>query len=176
MRSTCASTAAGVVFIVDAIPFIVRPAATRPSSSSSAGVEAAGAPHGADQRADDHRVEHRAAGGDLADRPAELVALGDAVLEQVGVAGGALRQQRHGVVGVVVLAEDDDAGARMDLADLLDGVDALTLEVRRHPDVGHDDVGVQLGGAGDERVVVLGDADDLDVGDHEPASPARLPG
>ena len=52
----------------------------------------------------------------------------------------------------------------MDLADLLDGVDALALEVRWHADVGHDDVGVQLGGTGDERVVVLGDADHLDVG------------
>ena len=35
----------------------------------------------------------------------------------------------------------------------------------------HDHVGVQLGGAGDERVVVLGDADHLDVGiarEHRP--------
>ena len=52
----------------------------------------------------------------------------------------------------------------MDLADLLGGVDPLALEVRRHADVGHDHVGVQLGGAGDEAVVVLGDANHLDVG------------
>ena len=147
-----------------AIALIVRPAAICESSSSSSRAQPAGAPHGVHQGADDHRVEHRAAGGDLADRPRQLVALGDAVLQQVGVPGRALRQQRHGVLGVVVLAEDHDAGARMDLADLLDGVDALALEVRWHADVGDDDVGVQLGGAGDERVVVLGHADHLDVG------------
>ena len=38
------------------------------------------------ERLDDLRVEHRAAGRDLAHRAGELVALGDAVLEEVGVA------------------------------------------------------------------------------------------
>ncbi len=128
------------------------------------GTEAAGSPDRVDQRRHDHGVEHRATGGHLADRSGELVALGDAVLQEVGVPGGAFGEQRHRVVGVVVLAEDDDAGAGVTLADLLAGVDALGLEVRRHADVADDDVGMGLAGAGDERVVVLGDADHLDVG------------
>ena len=128
------------------------------------GAEPAGPSDRVDQCRHDDGVEHRSAGGHLSDRPGELVALGDAVLQQVGVPGGTLGEQRHRVVGVVVLAEDDDAGAGVALADLLARVDALGLEVRRHADVAHDDVGMGLAGAGDERVVVLGDADHLDVG------------
>ena len=47
--------------------------------------------------------------------------------KQVRVAGGALGEQRDGVLGVVVLAEDHDTGAGMTLADLLAGVDALRM-------------------------------------------------
>ena len=119
---------------------------------------------GPDERADDRRVQHRAAGRHLPDGLGQLVALGDAVLQQVGVAGRALGQQRDGVVGVVVLGEDHDAGARVALADLLAGVDALTLEVRGHPDVGHDHLRLVGLRTGDERVVVLRRGDDVEVG------------
>ena len=47
------------------------------------------------QRLDDLRVEHRPAGRDLAHGAGELVALGDAVLQEVGVAGGAVAEQRR---------------------------------------------------------------------------------
>ena len=90
---------------------------------------------------DDRRVERGAAGGHRADGLHQLVALGDAVLQQVGVAGRALAQQGDGVLGVVVLREHDDAGARVvALAHLLGRLDALALEARRHADVGDDDL------------------------------------
>ena len=126
--------------------------------------EPAGPSDRVDQGRHDHGIEHRTARRHLADRPGELVALGNAVLQQVCVARGTFGEQRHRVVGVVVLAEDDDAGAGVALADLLAGIDALGLEVRRHADVTHDDVGMGFARTGDERVVVLGDADHLDVG------------
>ena len=103
----------------------------------------------------------------------ELVALGDAVLQQVGVAGRAVGEQRDRVLGVVVLREDDDAGAGVALAQLLGRVDALVLEARRHADVGDEHLGRGGFGAGDELVVVAGDADDLEV--RLEASSARTP-
>ena len=141
------------------------------SSASSSGEIAFDRAHRVDQGADDRGVEHRAAGGHLADGPGELVALGDPVLQQVGVPGRALGQERDGVVGVVVLREDDDAGAGVALADLLAAVDALVLEVRRHADVGDDHLRGGRVGARDQPVVVLGDANDLQVGlalEHRP--------
>ena len=128
------------------------------------GVEAAGAAHRADECADHGGVEHRAAGGDFTNRPGQLVALGDAILEQVGVAGGALRQQRDRVVGVVVLAEDDDARAGMALADELARLDAFAMEVGWHADVADHDVRRRGLCAGDETIVILCLADDLEVG------------
>jgi hypothetical protein len=50
------------------------------------------------------------------------------------------------------------------LADLFAGVDPLRLEVRRHADVADDHIGIGLLCTGDERVVVLGHADDANVG------------
>ena len=97
--------------------------------------------HRPHQRLDDGGVERGAAGGHGPDGVDELVALGDVVLQQVAVAGGALGQQRDRVLGIVVLGEDHDAGAGVALADLLGRVDALALERRRHPDVGHEHLG-----------------------------------
>ena len=115
------------------------------------------------QPVDDHRVEGGAAGRHGADRLHELVALGDAVLQLVGVAGRALAEERDGVLGVVVLGEHDDAGARVVPAHLLRRLDALALEARGHADVGDDDLGGGRDGTGEELVVVGGDADDLEV-------------
>jgi hypothetical protein len=130
------------------------------------GGQAADTRHRVHERLDDLRIEHRAAGCDLAYRSGELVALGDAVLEQVRVAGGAVGEQRDRVLGIVVLREHDHAGAGMALAELLRGVDALPLEGRRHPDVGHEHLRRGRFGARDQLVVVAGRADDLEVGFH----------
>ena len=120
---------------------------------------------------DDRGVEHRSTGGHFANRPGQLVALGDAILEQVGVTGGAFGQQGDRVVGVVVLAEDHDAGAGMALADQLAGLDALAVEVRWHADVADHHVRRGSLGAGDETIVVLGVTDDLEIGSGARASP-----
>ena len=88
---------------------------------------------------------------------------GDVVLQEVPVAGRALGQQRDGVLGVVVLREDHDAGARMPLAHLLGRVDALAVERRGHPDVGDEDLGLERGGPLHHLVVVGGDPDDPEV-------------
>ena len=117
----------------------------------------------ANERVDDGGVECVAAGRHGADRVDELIALGDMVLQQVAVAGRTLGEQRHRVLGVVVLGEDHDAGARMPLAHLLGRVDALPIEVRGHPDVGDQDLGVQRGGFLHDLVVVGGDPDDPEV-------------
>ena len=77
------------------------------------------------ERLDDLGIEHRAAGRDLAHGAGELVALGDPVLQEVRVAGGAVGEQRDRVFGIVVLRQHDDAGAGMALAELLRRVDAL---------------------------------------------------
>ena len=72
-------------------------------------------------------------------------------------------QQRDRVLGIVVLGKDDNPGAGVALTDFLRGVDPLGLEVRRHPDVGHEHVGNVLLGARDQFVVVGGDGDDLEI-------------
>src|SRR5437868_4022044 len=51
----------------------------------------------------------------------------------------------------------------MPLAHLLGGVDALRLEGWRHPDIRDDDMGMRLGRAGDQLVVVARHAHDFDV-------------
>ena len=111
-----------------AIALIGRPSATWCSSSSSAAVSPPSSGDRLHERLDDLRVEHRAAGRDLAHGARELVALGDAVLQEVGVARRAVGEQRDRVLGVVVLRQHDHAGARVALAQLLRRVDALLLE------------------------------------------------
>ena len=133
--STASFTAAGVVPCDAAMALIGLPSATSRSSSSSSSVSVVVGVR-LHERLDDLRVDHRPAGRDLAHGAGELVALGDAVLEQVGVAGGAVGEERDRVLGVVELREHDDPGAGVALADLLRRVDALLLEVRRHADVG----------------------------------------
>ena len=111
----------------------------------------------ADQGVDDGGVERRPPGGHRPHRVDQLVALGDVVLQQVAVTGRALGHQGDGVLGVVVLGQDDHAGTRAPLADLAGGLDPFPLEGGRHPDVGHQHMG--LGGQDPlhQAVVVLGD-------------------
>ncbi len=118
---------------------------------------------GLDERLDDLRVEHRSTRRDLAHGACELVALGDPVLEEVCVPRGSVGEQGDRVVGVVVLREDDDSGARVPLAELLGGVDALLLEARWHADIGHEHLGSGGLGTGDQGVVVVGRTHHFDV-------------
>ncbi len=117
----------------------------------------------AHQRLDDGGVEGGAAGRDHADGFDELVALGEVVLQEIAVAGRTLGEQRHGVLGVVVLREDHDAGTGVALAHLFGRVDPLAVERRRHADVGDEHVGSRRRGPGHGLVVVRADADDLQV-------------
>ncbi len=118
---------------------------------------------GVHHRLDDGGVEHRAAGGDGPHRPGQLVALGDVVLQEIGTPRRALVEQRDGVLGVVELRQDDDAGPGVALADLVRRLDALVLEAGGHPDVGDDHLGGELAGPVHELVVVGGGAHDLHV-------------
>ena len=162
--STSASMASGAVRRATAMALIGLPSATMLSSSSSARVRPPGETTGADQRLDDRGVQRGAAGGHRADRIHQLVSLGHVVLEQVAVAGRALGQQRDGVLGVLVLGQDHDPGPRVPLAQLLRRVDALPLERRRHPDVGHEHLRVGGGRAVHQLVVVGGHAHHGQVG------------
>ena len=66
----------------------------------------------ADELRDDGRVERRAALGDAAHRRGELVHVGDAVLQQVADALGALAEQLHRVGRLDVLRQDEHARSR----------------------------------------------------------------
>jgi hypothetical protein len=72
-------------------------------------------------------------------------------------------EQREGVVGVVVLAEDDDAHVGVGLAEAVGGADALVGAGGGHADVGEDDVGVVLVDGGVEGVEVGAGGDDAEV-------------
>ena len=129
-----------------------------------------------DELVDDAGIEGRAARGHGPHGVDQLVALGDAILEQVAVAGRPFGQQRDRVLGVVELAEDHDAGARVQLADHLGRLDPLALEARRHADVGDDHLRCRRIRAGHEAVVVGGLAHDLDVGVPGRAAPGPRSG
>ncbi len=118
---------------------------------------------GGDKRVDDLRVDHRAACRDLGDGADELVDVGDPLLQQVGPPLGPFVEELERVAGLHVLAEDHDADAGVRGPDRLGGADALVGAGRRHPDVGHDDVGLVLGHEGEERIEVFAGADHLDV-------------
>ncbi len=89
---------------------------------------------------DDGRIERRAAFRDATHGRAELLHVGDAVLEQVADALGALRQELHRVTGLDVLREDEHARLRVLLANLLRRLQPLVGVRRRHADVDDRDV------------------------------------
>src|SRR5919198_5197709 len=74
---------------------------------------------------EDLLVDRRAAGLDPPHSLGEVVDVGDALLEQVADALGAVAEQPHGSLGVGVGGEDEHAGARVALADLVRGADPL---------------------------------------------------
>ena len=143
MLVTCFSTARSVTNIRSAIAWFERPSAISSSTSRSRGVSSPDwvvLALASDELVDDGGVERRAALGDTADGGRELVDVGDAILEQVADALGALREQLQRVAGLDVLREDEHADARVALADLLGRAQALVGVGRRHPDVHDRDV------------------------------------
>ncbi len=113
---------------------------------------------------DDRGVEHAPAGRDLADRSDQLVAVADAILEEIRVARRAVAQQRDRVLGLVVLRQHHHTGAGMLEPHDARRLDAFALEARRHADVGHQYIGLGVVGALQDAVVVLRHADHLEVG------------
>ena len=93
-----------------------------------------------DELAHDGRIERRAAVRDAAHGRAELLEVGDPVLEEVADALGARLEQRHRVAGLDVLREEQDADVGMPLADLARCDEPLVGVRRRHADVDHGDV------------------------------------
>src|ERR1700683_4319365 len=161
--STSASTASGGNPLVTAIALIGLPSATMESNSSSAGGRAPSEGNRRTRAAQGARTGRFAAGGDGPDGVHQLVTLGDVVLQEVAVASRTLGQEGHGVLGIVVLRQNDDPGPRVPLADLLGGVDPFPIEGGGHPDVRDQDLGRQSGGALHHLVVVGRHADDLEV-------------
>ena len=96
-----------------------------------------------DQRLDHLRVDDRAA----ARRPRrrrrdQLLAIAQSrSLSRYARRVGPALEQREAVRGVGVLADHDDADRGVGLAQPVGERDPLVLARRRHPDVGHDDVG-----------------------------------
>ena len=113
----------------------------------------------------DHlRVDQRASERDRPDGAEELVEIVDVLLQDVGAPGAAGVQQRECVARVRVLAQDDDAEARVRLSQASGGLDPLVGVTRRHPDVGDHDVrGLAIDGL-EQRVEVPADRGDLEPG------------
>ena len=143
MLVTCFSTARSVTTSCSAIAAFERPSAISSSTSRSRGVSSADgivAALPADELRDDRRVERGAALADAPHRRDELVDVGDAVLEQVADALGALGEELERVGGLEVLREHEHAGLRVLLADLRRRPQALVGLRRRHADVDDRDV------------------------------------
>ena len=159
-----------------AIALIVLPSATRPEQFLFGGREVLRPDTGGDQRLHDGWVQGGAAGGHRANGVHQLAALGDVVLEQVAVSGRTLGQQRDRVLGLVVLGQHHDPGAWVTLAHLTGGVDALAVELGRHPYSVTITWGWVACGAADELVVVGGYPHDMEgrgVGVDEARTPSR---
>ena len=145
----CFSTARSVRNSAAAIPALFFPIATCCSTSRSRGVSCAigeslhGTP-GCDQHLDDARVDHRTASRHLANGADQLVDVGHALFQQIGATACALLEQRERVLGLRVLAQDDDAHVGPLRPQALRGAKALVGAGRWHADVRDDHRGVVL--------------------------------
>ena len=151
-----------------AIAALFLPSAISRSTSRSRGrqpVDGRGLDSGllGDEALDHLRVDHRAAAGDGLDGCDELGEVVDPLLQQVRASGGPGLEQRKRVAGLAVLAEHDDADLRMCHSQALCGLDALVDAVRRHADVGEDDVGALGLDRCEQRVEVAARGCDLDL-------------
>ncbi len=81
---------------------------------------------------------------DLGDRPDQLVDVAQPLLQQVGLALRAVPQQLQGVLGVMVLGEDDDADVGVVLPQVPGQRDPLCRVGRWHADVEDGDVDVRV--------------------------------
>ena len=194
MLVTCFSTARSVTKSRSAIAWFDRPSAISSSTSRSRGGQLLERVVGAlptHELADDGGVERRAAVGHAAHGRAELLEIGDAVLEQVADALGARLEERHRVPGLDVLREQEHADRGMPLADLAGGPKALVRVRRRHADVDDRDVGLVHRDVAEQVLRVARLRDDLEprfleqprhafpeedrvVGDDDAASVAEL--
>jgi hypothetical protein len=89
----------------------------------------------ADQLRHHLRINHRSTGGNAAHGVDHLVHVGDAVLEQVADAAGAVLQQLHGVMWLDVLGEHQHANLGVFGTDMLGGVEAFAGVGWGHADV-----------------------------------------
>jgi hypothetical protein len=71
-------------------------------------------------------------------------------------------EKREGVLGLGVLADEHDADVRPCAAKRAGGLQALVAVCRWHPDVGQDDVRVELLDGGKQRVQIGARSDDLE--------------
>ena len=117
-----------------------------------------------DERIDDLGIDHRAAICNGPDRCDELLHILHPLLEEVGPARAPPVEERERVARGRVLAEDDDPDPWVRLAQPLGRLDALVGVPGRHPDVGDDDVGPLCVYGAEERVEVLADGGDLELG------------
>ena len=99
---------------------------------------------GCDQHLDDARVDHRTASRHLANGADQLVDVGHALFQQIGATACALLEERERVLGLRVLAQDDDAHGGPLRPQALRGAKALVSAGRWHADVRDDHLGVVL--------------------------------
>ena len=88
----------------------------------------------------------------------------DPLLQQVRTPGGAALEQRERVARLGVLAEHHDPDVRVGLTQPLGGTDALVETLRRHPNVGDDDVRALRRDRFEEAVEIGAHRDDLELG------------
>jgi hypothetical protein len=105
-------------------------------------VERVVSPLAADELAHHGRVERRAAVRNSTDGRAELLEIGDAILQEIPDPLGARLEQRHRIAGLDVLGEQEDPDAGVRLPDLLRRAEPFVRVRRRHPDVDDGDVGL----------------------------------
>ena len=162
----CFSIARGVTTSASAMAWLERPSAISESTSRSRALSTSS---GLERRL--RATRRPTIDGSSAEPPSatrahrvgEVVDVGDAVLEQVADAVGALREQLHRVLGLGVLREHDDAHARVRLADAPRGAHALVGVRRRHADVDHGDVRLERADRVHQVDGVLGLCDDLEA-------------
>ena len=116
-----------------------------------------------DERLDHLRVDHRSALGHGADRRRELLDVVHALLQQIRATRGPALEERERIARLRIGAEHDDAELRSRLAKPEGGLDALVGPVRRHPNVGDDDVWVLGLDGGEQRSEVAARCNDFEV-------------
>ena len=163
----CFSTARLLRNSSSAIAWLLLPCAISPSSSSSRRVsslsgELSPAVRAAISASTTFASTTEPPAATSTDRGDQVLAVAQAVLEQIRAPVGAAVQQREAVARIGVLADHDHADLRMGLAQAVGEHDALGIAGRRHPDVGDHDVG-QLGlDRLGELAAVLAGRDQLD--------------